>query len=199
MRYTKLIVDNRTRLGRELKRHRQRLLDSLGHVPSSAETILIDRVIQKTLRCERFEEAIQQGDHSSESFYISLCNSLRRDLVTLGIRGSMKEPVPVKEGLDLNKLSVEDLLALRRIVLKGTGQVIEESPPLLEYSPESELVVEEPTASSEDKEPEVIYITPCPPTPSPQKGETEEERQARIENYHHEKMMKEILDSDWWP
>lgn len=192
-------ADGRTKEEREkkaeqitLETERIRLVEALGHEPSPAEEILINRILQKNLRCGRHEEQIRNGDHTSESFYISLCNSLRRDLSTLGIRGVTKEPV--KEGLDLSKLSLDELLALRKIVLKANGQSVEEEKqvPLLEYCPEVEIMEQKEEAKSDETEiVETINMNPLPTTSQ----ETEEEREERIQ-YHHWLKMRKGLQKD---
>ena len=44
-------IDKRTRLGKEIARSRQRLLDELGRVPTESELYVLDQIIEKRIFC----------------------------------------------------------------------------------------------------------------------------------------------------
>lgn len=87
-------LDGRTTLAKTAKALRERLERDLGGSPSTQEALIIRRVVSKALRCETIEAALLEGKADGErleAFYISLSNSLRRDLVALGLQRRQKD------------------------------------------------------------------------------------------------------------
>src|SRR5215475_10384169 len=105
------VVDGRSTLGRELAHWRQCLVDDLGGDPSTAQTVLIERVAGKRLMVASLETFIVQ--HPSVflgqehgyllTTYRQLSDSLRADLIALGLERKAKEIDVVAEIAELHR------------------------------------------------------------------------------------------------
>jgi len=73
---------------------RKELVKHLGGSPSIAQSILVDRVIAKTIRCHLYELGILENvSQGSRDLYLSCTNSLRLDLCALGLQSKAKDPL----------------------------------------------------------------------------------------------------------
>jgi hypothetical protein len=92
--FRKAKVDGRSRLGKTMSFLRKELVKHLGGSPSIMQSILIERVISKTIKCHLYEvgilEDVQQG---SRDYYLACANSLRLDLMALGLQAKVKDPL----------------------------------------------------------------------------------------------------------
>jgi len=91
-------LDGRTGLAKRIAALKADLIKQLGHPPSPGEAILIERAVHKSIQCLLYELGVFQGDEQkrwpgSRDHYLALANSLRLDLVSLGIKGG-GEKVP---------------------------------------------------------------------------------------------------------
>jgi len=97
--FNRVKIDGRSKLAKTMKFLRHELQRHLGGSPTIGESILIDRIVSKTIKCSLYEAGFFSSDNrqGSRDHYLALANSLRLDLQTLGIkrRGG--------EGLDLDK------------------------------------------------------------------------------------------------
>ena len=74
-----------------MKTLRAALTKDLGNDLSVMEEVLLDRVISKVVRCHLYEVGIISGqDLGSRDFYLACCNSLRHDLLSLGLKRRVK-------------------------------------------------------------------------------------------------------------
>lgn len=91
-------------LGRTLKAMTLELLNALGGEDevTPQQRILVDRVVYKICRCNLFESAHLNGDTSGncDKHYLSWANSLRNDLLTLGLERRMKKVMDLRTYLD---------------------------------------------------------------------------------------------------
>lgn len=116
-------LDNRTTLVKAMNALRTQLIYDLGDNPSTQERILIDRVVVKVFRLQALEVVMMDDDGRAEKaqlFYISLSNSLRRDLVVLGLERSAVA-ISIEDDRRrqyLKSLSTEELLQLEQIFLR---------------------------------------------------------------------------------
>ena len=82
-------VDGRTRLGRFMSELRTELYEALGtDNPTPMQRIIVDRIVEKAARCTLLSKQMLNGGGMSaeaERRYVWHSNSLRRDLVTLGL------------------------------------------------------------------------------------------------------------------
>lgn len=85
------LLDKRTSFGKAVSQLRQALVRDLGGTVSTQQSMLIDRAISKALRCSALEGQLLQGKETNLQFYISLSNSLRLDLLALGLERRQKE------------------------------------------------------------------------------------------------------------
>ena len=142
--------------------------------------------------------------------YLRVSDSLRADLRVLNISGLIPEPDKDDETqspYDLSKLSVPELWVLRFLTQKASGELvqgydiydalseimqgIQPVSGLLEYKPNPEpVVVEKKVVRTKQPKSE---IEPLPIQPQ---GETEEEREERIQHHHWQKMRKGLLQKD---
>ena len=105
------VLDQRSTLARELAYWRQSLASDLGGDPSTAQAAVIERVAAKRLMVGSLETFILQ--HPSTFFgkehlylvnlYRQLSDSLRADLVTLGLERRTKEVDAVAEIAQLHR------------------------------------------------------------------------------------------------
>lgn len=115
-------LDGRSTVVKNMNALRDQLVRDLGGDPSTQSQILIDRVVVKAFRLQALEAAMMDGRaEKAEVFYISLSNSLRRDLLALGLERS---PIAIdiereRSRQYLKTLTTEELLELERISLKS--------------------------------------------------------------------------------
>jgi len=88
-------IDGRTREGKTIIAARGALVSTIGGDPTPQESILIDRIVFKMLRCTLYEMATLQGTTSggSDHIYLAWANSLRLDLQSLGLTRKTKDVV----------------------------------------------------------------------------------------------------------
>ncbi len=90
-------MDKRTRAGRIMRTIRADLIDHCGGVPSAAERILIESAALKATRLHLISERVINGaafEAGESEKTISWANSLRLDLVALGLERRMKDVTP---------------------------------------------------------------------------------------------------------
>ena len=94
-------IDARTREGKTIIAAKGALISAIGGDPTPQESILIDRVIFKMLRCTLYEMATLQGDTNggSDHIYLSWANSLRLDLQAIGLDRKTKQVVDLEQYL----------------------------------------------------------------------------------------------------
>ena len=102
--FDKRPVDGRTKLGKAIAVLRASLVKDLGGDLSSMESILVDRVIHKAMKCWFYERNVLDGNNpGSRDHYLACCNSLRLDLIALGLEKKTEStgrdggPLPVSE------------------------------------------------------------------------------------------------------
>ncbi len=88
-------IDGRTREGKTIIAARSALISAIGGDPTPQESILIDRIVFKMLRCTLYEMATLQGTTSggSDHIYLAWANSLRLDLQSLGLTRKTKDVI----------------------------------------------------------------------------------------------------------
>ena len=88
-------IDGRTREGKTIIAAKGALVSAIGGDPTPQESILIDRIVFKMLRCTLYEMATLQGKTSggSDHIYLAWANSLRLDLQSLGLSRKTKDVV----------------------------------------------------------------------------------------------------------
>ena len=84
-------LDRRCRLAKQLKHLRESLIGDLGGDVTTAQAVLIDRVTYKTANAHFFELAIANGETDNWKSYTALTNSLRADLLALGLERRQKD------------------------------------------------------------------------------------------------------------
>jgi len=95
-------VDGRSALGHALAKSRAALAELFPNGPDAAASILIDRIIYKSLRVELFEGfdyATAQATPGAVQYYVGLSNSLRNDLAAL--KEMAKAQAPASSDPDL--------------------------------------------------------------------------------------------------
>lgn len=94
-------LDGRTRLAKALNQLRRELTADLGAAPSRAQRLIIDRVVFKSARLGFFEQGYLRGEVSdgANATYIALANSLRLDLMALGLERRERQCLDLKEYL----------------------------------------------------------------------------------------------------
>jgi len=94
-------IDARTREGKTIIAARGALISAIGGDPTPQESILIDRVIFKMLRCTLYEMATLQGktNGGSDHIYLAWSNSLRLDLQAIGLDRKTKQVVDLEQYL----------------------------------------------------------------------------------------------------
>lgn len=97
-------LDGRSRFGKAVTQLRKSLISDLGGDLSTQESLIVDRVVFKVLRLCSFEAHIlkSQGMESERQSreYLAMSNSLRLDLMALGLERRMKDITPLKETLE---------------------------------------------------------------------------------------------------
>jgi hypothetical protein len=79
-------IDGRTSLGKTMAFLRKELIQHIGGSPSIPQKILIDRIVNKSIRCHLYEMGvITDPTMGSRDHYLALSNSLRLDLQALGL------------------------------------------------------------------------------------------------------------------
>lgn len=85
-------IDGRTALAKQLNALKRELTTDLGGDPSTAQKILIERVSFKVASLHFLEMAMSEGKVDGiHERYISLSNSLRHDLLALGLHRRQKD------------------------------------------------------------------------------------------------------------
>jgi len=81
-------LDGRSSLAKNLNLLRKELTEDLGESPSRAQQLIVERVIFKAARLRFFEEALLRGETDGQANiqYIALSNSMRLDLMSLGMK-----------------------------------------------------------------------------------------------------------------
>ena len=94
-------IDARTREGKTIIAAKGALISAIGGDPTPQESILIDRVIFKMLRCTLYEMATLQGNTNggSDHIYLAWSNSLRLDLQAIGLDRKTKQVVDLEQYL----------------------------------------------------------------------------------------------------
>ena len=87
----KRTIDGRTHLGKQLKILKQELITDLGGDVTRAQDILIDRIKFKVASLHFIEQAMARGEINVTDRYIALSNSLRQDLLALGLDRKQKD------------------------------------------------------------------------------------------------------------
>jgi hypothetical protein len=84
-------MDRRSHLYRGLLAIKQSLIDELGGSITAQEALLVERATFKTVRCFLFEKAMLEGlDVKTDERYLAWANSLRLDLMALGLKRRAK-------------------------------------------------------------------------------------------------------------
>ncbi len=130
-------LDGRSRLSRQQRQLRKKLTESLGDRLSPEVSIIVERIVFKTLHLKQIEEKVLNGENKAGDYLISLSNSLRLDLQHVGLNRdfSKARPPANPEGegsLDLSLLTLPELRIFREFLKKAMGY-----PPM----PDSELRV----------------------------------------------------------
>ncbi len=101
-------IDGRTREGKTIHAARNLLISAIGGDPTPQESILIDRVVFKMLRCTLYEMATLQGQTGggSDHIYLAWANSLRLDLQALGLVRKTKQVVDLTNYLDEHAVQI---------------------------------------------------------------------------------------------
>ena len=86
----KFKLDRRSRFGKAVGQLRTALAADLGGEPSTQQTLLIDRAIFKVIRLSSFEADYLYAETKPENesmmnYYLAMSNSLRHDLMALGL------------------------------------------------------------------------------------------------------------------
>lgn len=100
------LLDERTKFGKAVAALRQQLIKDLGGDISTQESMLVERAISKSLQCAALETRLLEGHEGSRPYYVSLSNSLRLDLLALGLQRRAKDVTKtLKELLDEDRNS----------------------------------------------------------------------------------------------
>lgn len=84
--FKRVKLDQRSKLAKTIKFIRGELVRHVGGAPSVAQSILIDRVVYKTIKCYLWEtNFFSEREQGSRDHYLALANSLRLDLALLGL------------------------------------------------------------------------------------------------------------------
>jgi len=84
--FKKAKIDGRTSLGKTMALLQKELIQHIGGSPSIPQKILIDRIVNKSIRCHLYEMGvITDPTIGSRDHYLALANSLRLDLQALGL------------------------------------------------------------------------------------------------------------------
>lgn len=87
-------IDGRTHLGKAIALLRRELVDHLGGSPSIVESLLIDRIIAKSIKCFLYERKTLSNpaiSYGSRDIYLATANSLRLDIQCLGLKKKAKK------------------------------------------------------------------------------------------------------------
>lgn len=96
-------LDGRCTTARAIKRLRQDLLNDLGPDVTAAQRVLVDRVTYKAINSHFFEHAIASGQSKDWSSYLTLTNSIRADLLALGLERKEREYITLTEYIENQK------------------------------------------------------------------------------------------------
>jgi len=86
-------LDQRSKLARAMRAVKADLTMAVGNDPSPQRRMLIDRCIYKLFRLTLFEAATLAGEKGADEHYLAWANSLRLDLLALGL-DHMKPKTP---------------------------------------------------------------------------------------------------------
>src|SRR5215831_16927249 len=78
-------LDGRSKLARAMRAVKADLTMAVGNDPSPQRRMLIDRCVYKLFRITLFEAATLAGDQGADEHYLAWSNSLRLDLLALGL------------------------------------------------------------------------------------------------------------------
>jgi hypothetical protein len=85
-------LDWRKKLTKSFRAVQSALTLSIGGEPSPQQMILIDSIAYKFVRCCLFEISVLKGESDSgQEHYLALSNSLRHDLIALGLQRVAKD------------------------------------------------------------------------------------------------------------
>lgn len=90
-------IDRRTRAGRVLRNVEADLVQQLGGAPSTAQRLIIQSAALKATRLSLLAEKLLDGDDISEGsdhHALAWLNSMRLDLVALGLEAKAKDITP---------------------------------------------------------------------------------------------------------
>ena len=99
--FSRIRVDGRTKLAKNITFLKDSLRDHLGGKINIMQQIIIDRVVYKIVKVSLYENGIvaHPDQEGSRDYYIALANSIRLDLMALGIEGKAAEPLTVEQYL----------------------------------------------------------------------------------------------------
>ena len=90
--FNRVQLDGRSKLAKWVKTLRSSLTRDLGGNLSTQQAILVDRAVHKTVKCYLFETQVLDGNGpGSRDHYLACCNSLRLDLMALGLEKRIKD------------------------------------------------------------------------------------------------------------
>ncbi len=94
----KMKIDRRTKFGRAVRDLRLSLEEDMGGDGLSAQRrAILDRVVFKILKLSSYEAQSLKGDDASMKSYLAMSNSLRLDLMALGLEKKEPEPESLEE------------------------------------------------------------------------------------------------------
>lgn len=94
MAFNRSKVDGRTKLGKTMTLLRNELVKHCGGSPSITQTILIERIISKSIKCHLYETGVLSnptGSQGSRDHYLACANSLRLDIALLGLEPKLNK------------------------------------------------------------------------------------------------------------
>ncbi len=97
----RLKIDRRSRFGKALTQLRNSLVEDLGGAEaiSTQVSLIVDRITFKVLKLCSYEAHVLRGDEAGMKNYLAMSNSLRLDLMALGLERKMKDITPLSERL----------------------------------------------------------------------------------------------------
>lgn len=99
-----LHVDGRTRLGKWMNYLRSELVRHCGNEPSVAESILIEQIVIKTLKAHLYHVGFfKEKAFGSRDFALAVQNSIRLDLLALGLKKREKKVLDLTQYLQKKK------------------------------------------------------------------------------------------------
>jgi hypothetical protein len=93
-------LDQRSKLAKAIRSVEGELVTAIGGNPSPQEIILIQRACYKVMKCVLYEAAsLNEEGKSTDEVYLSWANSLRQDLVALGLARRQKDVTDLVKAL----------------------------------------------------------------------------------------------------